>query len=358
MLNLLFLIIFALLCLASVAAWRRVHLQAKNGEPVVPQRQPVRSVLGLFDVGIMFATWLLGQFFALVWSRGLSNLAATEFKGEELAQLIAISAICQLISTAVGLIILLARHGSLRQIGVRFDHWQADLSLGAKSFLLAVPPLLILQWLLSKIVTYEHATLNAFQDHPTAFMLTAVWLAAVVVAPLCEEVFFRGILQTWFQRWRRNGVTMDDLILGGNQTIGVSASNEIPATESRSWETTSSGVGQMETLHPNANPYASPQSISQQASDVLPQHSIQPNLEYSVLHIVLSALIFAGVHIGQGLAPIPLFLMGLVLGYLYFKTRSLLPCIVLHAGLNGFSMFWFTIGVLTQDISDLSRGLE
>jgi membrane protease YdiL (CAAX protease family) len=43
-------------------------------------------------------------------------------------------------------------------------------------------------------------------------------------------------------------------------------------------------------------------------------------------------------HIGTGLDPIPLFVLGLALGYLYQRTHRILPCIVLHALFNGFSL--------------------
>jgi membrane protease YdiL (CAAX protease family) len=39
-------------------------------------------------------------------------------------------------------------------------------------------------------------------------------------------------------------------------------------------------------------------------------------------------------HYGQGLAPIPLFVLAIGLGYIYEKTGRLWPCIVVHGLLN------------------------
>ncbi|MCH8047083.1 MAG: CPBP family intramembrane metalloprotease, partial [Planctomycetes bacterium] len=61
--------------------------------------------------------------------------------------------------------------------------------------------------------------------------------------------------------------------------------------------------------------------------------------------ICISSLIFAMLHIGQGAAPIPLFVLALGLGYLYWRTGQLLPCIIVHMLLNGTSMalLWLSI---------------
>jgi len=54
--------------------------------------------------------------------------------------------------------------------------------------------------------------------------------------------------------------------------------------------------------------------------------------------IALSAAAFALAHQGQGLAFVPLFPLGIVLGYLVRQTGSLLPAILLHALFNAVSI--------------------
>lgn len=52
----------------------------------------------------------------------------------------------------------------------------------------------------------------------------------------------------------------------------------------------------------------------------------------------LSALIFAVAHFGQGLAWLPLFALGLVLGWIVRQTGSIVPAILLHALFNAVSV--------------------
>ena len=54
--------------------------------------------------------------------------------------------------------------------------------------------------------------------------------------------------------------------------------------------------------------------------------------------VVLSSLAFAAAHVGQGLAWLPLFFFGLVVGYLARQTGSIVPGIILHALFNAVSV--------------------
>jgi hypothetical protein len=54
--------------------------------------------------------------------------------------------------------------------------------------------------------------------------------------------------------------------------------------------------------------------------------------------VSLSALAFAAAHVGQGLAWLPLFFFGLVVGYLARQTGSIVPGIILHALFNAVSV--------------------
>ena len=54
--------------------------------------------------------------------------------------------------------------------------------------------------------------------------------------------------------------------------------------------------------------------------------------------IGVTSLLFALMHVGQGAAPIPLFLLSVGLGYLYRQTGSLTAPIVVHMVLNGMTL--------------------
>jgi len=69
--------------------------------------------------------------------------------------------------------------------------------------------------------------------------------------------------------------------------------------------------------------------------------------------IVWSALIFAVIHLNPWQA-IPAFCLGFAMGWVYWKTRSLWPCIFMHAVNNGLA---FTMLILFSDAS-ASSGLH
>lgn len=64
--------------------------------------------------------------------------------------------------------------------------------------------------------------------------------------------------------------------------------------------------------------------------------------------VVASAAAFAVAHWGQGLAVVPLFLLGLVLGAIAHRTGSIVPCVVLHALFNAASVA-LLLGGLSAD---------
>jgi membrane protease YdiL (CAAX protease family) len=56
------------------------------------------------------------------------------------------------------------------------------------------------------------------------------------------------------------------------------------------------------------------------------------------LPIGISSLLFALAHAGQGSAPVALFFLAVILGYLYQRTHRIVPCITMHAMFNLLSI--------------------
>ncbi|MEO0530903.1 MAG: CPBP family intramembrane glutamic endopeptidase [Planctomycetota bacterium] len=54
--------------------------------------------------------------------------------------------------------------------------------------------------------------------------------------------------------------------------------------------------------------------------------------------IAVSSTVFAMAHVGQGWAPVPLFVVAIVLGYLYRQTHRIMPIIVMHMAFNALSL--------------------
>ena len=136
-------------------------------------------------------------------------------------------------------------------------------------------PICGLQALLEQLVAYKHPLIEALKAQPNRATFISTTIAALVAAPLFEEFLFRVLLQGWFEA-----------IEARRRVLRLGIPGEGPAW----WP------------------------------------------------IVLSAALFAMLHIGQGPAPIPLFFLALVLGYLYQRTHRIWPSLVTHFLLNAGSM--------------------
>ena len=98
------------------------------------------------------------------------------------------------------------RGGLFRGFGLSMRHWIYDTLRGAVGFL-AVMPVCMLLLLLGKAVIperwqAEHDMLQAIHAMEGGWRFLVV-LLAVLVAPLAEEMFFRGLLQSMLRRYLR-----------------------------------------------------------------------------------------------------------------------------------------------------------
>lgn len=176
----------------------------------------------------------------------------------------------------------------------------SDLRLGLIAGLAVLPPVVLLASWLSSLVEYEHVVFDAIQKEPSFLVFAAMFLGTAIIAPVQEEFLFRGLLQGGAERLQR--------LREARLTSGPLGTPPIAA------------VGTP----------AEPETI--RGAEVL---------TWSWWPVLLSSVVFAVMHLGQGLAPIPLFVLSLGLGYLYRQTGRLWPCIVVHALLNAFSLIGF-----------------
>ncbi len=183
-------------------------------------------------------------------------------------------------ATLVGAFLVL-RH----RVGVTSSERRLGLSrailLGFFAFVMWIPFVLGIQLLLTQWFPYEHSTisvLHAAEQHERPIIAATTFFSAAICAPLAEEFFFRWLLQGWLQ----------------NLWFSVcKKSNSIEKAKNR--------------------PVCWPA-------------------------IVGTSLVFAGLHVGQGPAPISLFVLSLGIGYLFDRTGSLVSCIVIHFLLNAMTM--------------------
>ncbi len=192
---------------------------------------------------------------------------------------------------------------TLSDLGFRANRIKSDLVCGLIAFAAIAPVVYLIQFVLktvyNKLVEEEaaHPIETFIRNNPTPSIIFWCFFSVVIVAPFVEEFLFRVVLQGWLEKaYYRTRVLL---------TTQLSQQEPRPGTVI--------------------------------AAEVPPPFMWQP--------IIISSLTFSLLHLGHGPDPIPLFVLALVLGYLYAKTHRILPCIVVHMALNGFSMLSILIGM-------------
>lgn len=302
--------------LAGILLWvlnlRRV---AAGGNLIEPRDQ--RGIpFGFLDLILLYFFMAVGNLVP-AWSicqiLGIEISEISKLEGNDQAMYSAASAVGLFTCVFLTLLVYRLRYGVISLFAGLWRRRPNDIILGLGAGVMAIPLILFFQWTITQFLDYQHDTLEMLADKPTLWVIGASWLSAVVVAPICEEIIFRGVLQGWLQRIGRS--IYDGVLVGGwDSTILKKDGGNLLEGEGD------------ENLAGN---------WSRRSNSYWP--------------MVISSALFGLAHVGQGPAPITLFFFGLVLGYLYRKTGSLISCIVLHMMLNGFTMFWFTLQVLFGD---------
>jgi hypothetical protein len=201
---------------------------------------------------------------ANVWS-GLMDRSAVA-ASESLQSLITIA---MLLVVSLPVVLIVVSGAKPYQMGLHAGHWGRNIVLGACSFLLATPlVLLTFHCALQFFPSTPHAIELKLREDPSLANYALEGLGAVAIGPFLEELWFRGILQPWLIR-----------VLGA-------------------WP----GIG-------------------------------------------LSSAVFAISHIDAWPAPIPLFVLALFLGYLAYRTTSLIAAVSLHSMFNALNMLLLLRGL-------------
>ena len=196
-----------------------------------------------------------------------------------------------------------------------------DVVRGTTACAAALMPVLIVNFLLTNLFQSKegHPMIEKLMDFSSPTMLVVASFSAVVVAPVFEEFVFRVLLQGWLER-------LED------EAVQFEATQREPE------------IVEGELVEPELVDLPLEQ----------PQHSQPPSrtqlgwfglLPHGWLPIIISGVLFGLAHLGHGLAPVPLILLGVVLGYLYQRTHRLVPCVVAHMLFNGYSMLllWLSL---------------
>jgi membrane protease YdiL (CAAX protease family) len=276
---------------------------------------------------------------------------------------------------------LLARLTSgarLRDLGLSLRDWQRQAAVGIVAVLFLMPIVYSVQMACVFLLQlpdqerekFKHPLEKMLRDNFSPGVASLAFLSAVVLAPVFEELLFRGFIQSWLvkalehladqlrsmqRRLRRPQV--DELERSAGQS---SASESNPPLASPSIDEESpadflntatwadpdleptpidqdSEIGYWETVD-DASPPDNPGDRSLTEPPRTTDLTYRPRSSYcTAIAISLTSVLFAVLHAAQWPAPIPLFLLALGLGVVYQRTGSLLAPIAMHAVFNAFS---------------------
>lgn len=205
-----------------------------------------------------------------------------------------------------------------RHFGLRLRWVRQGIALGVLGWVLVSPLVLAIHYglfyLQERVLFWKvkrHLLEQLMLDHgrPTEWVLLT--LQAVIVAPLWEELLFRGLLQPKLAKYPTSAhfVWSVALVFGLFHIEGTLAVPSFLPTifASACW------IGGVLITWNESGP------------------------ESPIRAILATSTLFAMMHVDAWPAPIPLLVLALALGWLAYRTRSILAPAVFHAFFNGIS---------------------
>jgi membrane protease YdiL (CAAX protease family) len=313
-------LVFSATVAGAFVTWMVLGVRLSNRERLLAY-EPRRPVpWDGFDVLAAIAIFIIAQFaclslavnlFDATWPQDRKHASPqfelAAFTGNLAASVVTLCGCLALLKFRAG--------ATLTDLGFDLRKVPHDLKTGLVAFVAAAPVVYGIQVVLVQVIgiKYDHPLINAVEDRPSGLIVWIAVISAVVVAPILEEFLFRVLLQGWLEKLQlRRSKAVANLF------------TELPPVPSPEG-----------TLLAPAESAIAPDGKDLEIAGEPPKYSL------ITAPVLISSTLFALVHWGQGAAPIPLFFLGLVLGYLYQQTHRALPSITVHMLLNGVSMLMF-----------------
>jgi membrane protease YdiL (CAAX protease family) len=236
---------------------------------------------------------------------------------------------CMLWALAIGAaplavaLLLIAARGRRRNlvcVGVTGRRAWSGVSAGMLAWVALTPVVFGIHWAINAIYgqlwgkPVEHTLERILGNGAMPAEWILVTIQAVIVAPLFEEFFFRGLLQPWLARYWWGG------LLGVIMALGIA----FVATPI-GWGPAALGVALLVVYVARLAP--APDQAVADNRDPFPRQAIYG-----------SSALFAMTHVGAWPTPIPLFFLAIGLGWLAYRTRGLAAPVVCHAFFNAVSI--------------------
>lgn len=343
--------------IACLTNWVAAFKQMQAGEPMVPTEYVDNVNWGLADLGVivLIVGFVAGVGVQLVASAiGIQNATLTEMmRPEDQGRVFMIFGTATLLATLLSLGWIWLRYGKPGVFNT--GSFGVDLELGCRWFVMLVVPVLLLQLMLTTFFPSAHPLVEMLKATKNMSLLWVAAYAAMIAAPIFEEVFFRLFLQGWLEKlqvtmWRTKAgigtkADSDAVILGGPSSASLIAeANQNPFRSPPGNGTAAHAIPEPKSesaqqfdadLADSDNPYEAPGD--DQADDDVDVIEVEDRPVLWVPILVSSGL-FALAHLQHGPDWIPLFFLALGLGYLYQRTRRIQPCIIVHMLVNGLGI--------------------
>lgn len=255
---------------------------------------------------------------------------------------------------AAPLIVILLLYGfhygfraSPEQMGLSPKRLGANVALGYVGWLI-IAPISFLAFAVAIILLTPNPDKHPLMDlgaHAGQLELAVFALQAAILWPIVEELVFRGILLAWLiQEPKSTG----DLILQPQHRSHVCVAAATLLTLQAQPLTDAIKDNRWNDVLPNLGPFLF-------IAALLPLYLFLPFSKWFQRQtrfaspqvnqaLFATAILFAAVHSSVWPTPIPLFVLGLGLGWLALRTRSIIPSIVVHALFNGIAVIYQRLG--------------
>lgn len=312
---------FVLFPLFPLTCWILfLYLLVRKKNPL-PASQRRDVVWGAVDVALLMGSMLFAKFAAQLCAGAIiSNRLniplekiTAEIAFENANILVGCSIIFSLAQMAFAIWYLKkTQAASWADLGIQWGKLKKHACVGLVAALMIIPVILMLNIIFHSILKtqYSHQVLTMVK-----YSLITTAISTVIVAPIVEEFHFRVFIQGFLQRLYDLDVEKKVRVIQGD-VRAEKYLNEMIVTDRNGAEKS----GRKKNRVGDAN-----DSDTAKAKK-LPWWPI-----------IVSSLLFASVHFGQGAAPYALFVLAMFLGFLYRQTHSVIPCIIVHFMLNLWS---------------------
>ena len=357
--------------MASAFLWARIAARLYARETIFPDQRSPSVPWGLIDVMVVVLIKMgmdVGMMAAA--SRWLDvHFASDQAKltADQLTVLLLATSISNLLTTLVVVLLLRLRHANWVDLGLAARGIGSDIQLGFGAFVVLAVPMYAIQALLAQLLPPDHPIITLLVENNDAGVFYLACFAAVIGAPIAEELLFRVVLQGWLENvirairakhsdrafvhvlsgqagdYARYQRPLDYLDAVEKDAHGGDEQAEGDVRDGESWAESDPTQEQAPPAseYPNEAPTATNTGANISGGAIAASKNgrgTSPRTGRKWWPVIITSLLFALAHSGQGPAPVPLFLLSLGLGYIYQRTGRILPCIIVHALVNGSSL--------------------